>query len=283
MERIKKELKETEEFMKISEKLNSTIKGKNLLIHLDKNLKLIADLYDYKNFRKRLWFQYFSEIKDDDSGKLLFDIINKKYKELKENITKEKTDNSKWEQAVNIFNSRFSMPFKMEIENLEGAVFGEIPKAIFNFCKNIDEHCCLKENCLEKGDLVKKNKGQIINILSQGERRALYILNIIFDIEKFKKEIKENPDFKKLIIIDDIADSFDYKNKYAIVEYLKEFSEKKDNFKIIILTHNFDFFRFISKRLKIGKNKLEILKDKAGKINFIESTEDEPWQKWKKI
>ena len=73
-------------------------------------------------------------------------------------------------------------------------------------------------------------------------KKHLYILNILFEIEARKKECQ-----KTLFIIDDIADSFDYKNKYAIIQYLKEISEI-NFFKLIILTHNFDFFRTIHSR-----------------------------------
>jgi hypothetical protein len=48
----------------------------------------------------------------------------------------------------------------------------------------------------------------------------LYILNIIFEV---KARIKANQE--TIFIVDDIADSFDYKNKYAIIEYLKEILE----------------------------------------------------------
>lgn len=48
-----------------------------------------------------------------------------------------------------------------------------------------------------------------------------------------------------------IADSFDYKNKYAIVHYLKEMAEQK-NFRLLILTHNFDFFRTLESRKIVG-------------------------------
>ena len=81
-----------------------------------------------------------------------------------------------------------------------------------------------------------------MDILSSGERKANYILNIIFEVEVRKKDNKET-----LFIIDDIADSFDYKNKYAIIEYLQDMS-KIDAFSMIILTHNFDFFRTIESR-----------------------------------
>ena len=51
--------------------------------------------------------------------------------------------------------------------------------------------------------------------------------------------------------MDDISDSFDYQNKYAIVEYLKDLAEGySEKFKIILLTHNFDFYRTVTLRLK---------------------------------
>ena len=67
-----------------------------------------------------------------------------------------------------------------------------------------------------------------MQVLSNGEKRALYILNIIFEVEA-RKAAKQNT----LFVIDDIADSFDYKNKYAIIEYLKEVGEVA-NFRQII-------------------------------------------------
>lgn len=82
----------------------------------------------------------------------------------------------------------------------------------------------------------------LLTSLSQGEKKALYILNIIFEIEVRRKTGQET-----LFVVDDIADSFDYKNKYAIIQYLQEISEGP-GFRQIILTHNFDFFRTISSR-----------------------------------
>ncbi|MDF5933819.1 hypothetical protein P4126_10060 [Pseudomonas aeruginosa] len=68
------------------------------------------------------------------------------------------------------------------------------------------------------------------------------MLNILFEIEVRKKAKQET-----LIIVDDIADSFDYKNKYAIIQYLMDIAEDP-HFKQIILTHNFDFYRTIQSR-----------------------------------
>ena len=82
----------------------------------------------------------------------------------------------------------------------------------------------------------------LMQVLSTGEKRALYILNIIFEVEARKKAKQET-----VFVIDDIADSFDYKNKYAIIQYLKDIAEEP-YFNQIILTHNFDFFRTINSR-----------------------------------
>ncbi|MBE7446675.1 MAG: hypothetical protein HS132_16175 [Planctomycetia bacterium] len=85
-------------------------------------------------------------------------------------------------------------------------------------------------------------KSNLLQALSSGEKKALYILNIIFEVQARKEEKQET-----LFIVDDIADSFDYKNKYAIIQYLKEISEESIFYQII-LTHNFDFFRTVESR-----------------------------------
>ena len=91
----------------------------------------------------------------------------------------------------------------------------------------------------ERKDLERDN---LLEVLSTGEKKAFYILNIIFEIQ-----VRISSGQKTIMIIDDIADSFDYRNKYAIIQYLKDISEKK-NFRQLILTHNFDFFRTAQSR-----------------------------------
>jgi len=87
---------------------------------------------------------------------------------------------------------------------------------------------------------VERSRDDVKTTLSQGEKRALYLLNFIFDVEARKMGNLET-----LFILDDIADSFDYKNKHAIIQYLDDLTEV-DHFYQIILTHNFDFFRAIA-------------------------------------
>lgn len=89
--------------------------------------------------------------------------------------------------------------------------------------------------------------------MSKGEQRAFYILQLLFDVES---RVQLNQ--KTLLILDDIADSFDYKNKYAIIEYIKELHQNAV-FKLLILTHNFDFYRTVAKRLGLDRNRRCIL------------------------
>ena len=62
----------------------------------------------------------------------------------------------------------------------------------------------------------------LLDVLCQGEKKALYILNILFEVEVMKKVGQET-----LLVIDDIADSFDYRNKYAIIQYLRDMAKDK--------------------------------------------------------
>ncbi len=102
------------------------------------------------------------------------------------------------------------------------------------------------------------NQDELMKSLSTGEKRAFYVLNIIFEVEARKKAKQET-----IFVVDDIADSFDYKNKYAIIQYLKDIDEEP-YFKQIILTHNFDFFRTIESRFIPYLHCLMALKSSTG-------------------
>jgi hypothetical protein len=133
-----------------------------------------------------------------------------------------------WEEAIREFEIRFSnMPFSVDVENKADAVLNaKTPSIKFKY----------------KGKDIPRDK-LVEDVLSQGEKRAFYLLNVIFQIKSRKLENK-----RTLFIVDDIADSFDYRNKYAIVEYLKDLS-RVENFYVIVLTHNFDFFRTLRSRI----------------------------------
>ncbi|MEG1313110.1 MAG: hypothetical protein RSD40_02220 [Bacilli bacterium] len=260
IETIDNELKITPEFKKI-EKLLSDTKGIMLKDIIENNPYIVAYLKNNKlpKLKKNMWLSY---IKEEE---IKFNELKKSYKDLENDINNVNLDETSWKKALCIFKERFSVPYDMKITNLKSAIIGEnIPRVSFSFSKN------------GKSAEFSRTELESINVLSQGEQRSLYLLNIIFDIEKRRKD-----NLPTLFIIDDIADSFDYKNKYAIVEYLYDIAHN-DNFNLIILSHNFDFHRTISSRLNLNREKrLNAMETDEGLYLFEEKYQNQPFEAWK--
>ena len=223
---------------------------------------IVPELQDIQALERRVWIAYLTTMKPE-----YFDLI-KEYDSsqarLKEIVAKAEAEVTQWEGVISIFNQRFSVPFEVSIENKSDAVLGiEGPQIAFRF----------KD---ENGRVEKKlSREDLGNVLSHGERRALYILNIIFEVRA-----RSQGNIETFFIIDDIADSFDYKNKYAIVEYLWDMKQI-DYFHLIILSHNFDFHRIIKNRLSIyGDNKLIASKSPAFVSLNPDTLPDNPLSSW---
>lgn len=175
-------------------------------------------------FRKNLWAYY---IQTNADATNYITTYNESKDEIKSIEVAAAQAAPRWTKAVELFNDRFvDMPFTLSVANQTQAALGK-------------ENAKLKFTFEDGTDTVEWSRSEI-KTLSQGEKRALYLLNFIFEVEARKLATQET-----LFIIDDVADSFDYKNKHAIVQYLEDLS-KIDYFYQIILTHNFDFFRTLS-------------------------------------
>ena len=232
----------------IEEEKNAILTNKELRTRFDKFDKLIqknTNLRDFHNylldnefilpyfeniaaFKEAVWKSYF-KIKIDLYNSLIekYQKVEARRAEIEEEAKRESTQ---WHKVIDIFNSRFHVPFKINPENQIAVILGQESSLNLTFTFH------------DETDSVIVGKNELIRGLSTGEKKALYILNIIFEIETRKKSKKDT-----VFVIDDLADSFDYKNKYAIIEYLKENLEVP-HFHQIILTHNFDFFRTIESR-----------------------------------
>lgn len=226
------------------------------------NQTIIPQLSNLELLKEAFWKAYLAQYRD------AFDELMQEYEAGKkriDEITKlASAEATKWQDVINIFNRRFSVPFKVSIENKQDVILKSVtPNVSFEF----DD---------DNGDTVPIERNQLIDVLSNGEKRALYILNIIFEVEARKEA-----GIPTLFVVDDIADSFDYKNKYAIVEYLNDILNEGD-FKQIILTHNYDFYRTVWKRLELGGANYQVSKNGPA-IEFIkESMYRDPFEKWKK-
>lgn len=228
--------------------------------------KFIAKLDSAENLKKELWNYYFKQNEWDLNALLkLYDSWIKRLSQILEDAEKYE---SEWYITRKIFKERFYIDFSIEIENKRNVVVWRIPTANINF---------IYENSW-KPIIHTKDSLLWLKVLSWWEMRVMYLLYVIFEIELRKKLWGTH-----IIIIDDIADSFDYKNKYAIIEYLREISED-ENFKIIILTHNFDFYRTINSRLLIPCEKRLIPEIDWEKKVILQKfkIEKDPFQEWKK-
>ena len=209
--------------------------------------------------KKILWGSYIK------ANEVLFRDLCDKYHGLSDAIDAVAMDDTPWKHALDIFNQRFSVPFTMSVANLKGAIIGEsVPQVKFTFTNGTDQKT------------IDRSQLEELDTLSQGEKRALYLLNIIFDIEQLKASGRE-----VVLVIDDIADSFDYKNKYAIIEYLYELAQES-TFYLLILTHNFDFHRTVSSRLGLSRlNRLMADLNNAVLTLEQEHYQNQPFEYWR--
>lgn len=229
---------------KIHARLDNDVSLKNIRSSLAKNVQTqaLADLIEnlpitqvdellenlrperQADYRRDIWAHH---VQNSSDAANFIDLHDQTKEEIKTIEMTAAQAAPKWTEAVALFNDRFvDMPFSLSVANQTQAALGK-------------EKAKLKFTFKDGDDIVEWSRSEI-KTLSQGEKRALYLLNFIFEVEARSLVSQET-----LFIIDDVADSFDYKNKHAIVQYLEDL-DKNPNFFQIILTHNFDFFRTLA-------------------------------------
>lgn len=189
---------------------------------------LLPELENIDRFNERVWKSYL-KVNEGlyQEAVTRFRDAEKRKKEIQVAAAEQR---GQWEQVIDIFNDRFFVPFTLTAKNRTNVVLGLEPVAKLGFEFN------------EGAEHVSVEREDLLEVLSTGEKKALYILNVLFEVER-----RKNAPGETLFIVDDIADSFDYKNKYAIIQYLKDMAEEA-NFRLVMLTHNFDFFRTLESR-----------------------------------
>lgn len=253
----KEQVLNTKELKELFEKINKLIsKNKDTRafnMFLQNHPDVVVEYKDVELFKKKVWVKAFTGCET-----MLQDLLTE-YKKAQEALAelrkKAKEETTDWKKAIDLFAKRFYVPFSIEASNQEDVILNqELPsfKYIFSDARGKKE--------VAKEQLIK-------DVLSTGERRAYYILNMIFQILVAQQEGNE-----KLIVMDDISESFDYKNKYAIIEYISDIASfvnmsGQKTFKILILTHNFDFYRTLASRITKRGNSYIAFSDE-GQIKF---------------
>ena len=215
-------------FGSIESKLTKNIEGRRFWDYVSENQSILPELVNIDRFNERVWKSY---LKANEG--LYQEVVSRfrgaeiRKKEIQASAADQR---GQWEEVIEIFNSRFFVPFTLTAKNRTNVVLGLEPVAKLGF------------EFEDGNDRVDVERDDLLEVLSTGEKKALYILNVLFEVER-----RKNSPGETVFIVDDIADSFDYKNKYAIIQYLKDIADV-ESFRLIVLTHNFDFYRTLESR-----------------------------------
>lgn len=257
VEAEKQQISEDEElrkkFVVLEKELTKNIDTRAFYDYISDHVELLPELLNVGRFEERVWKSY---LKVHHSA---YEVVVDRYRDSekrKREIEKVAAEQStQWEEVIGIFNDRFFVPFTLTAKNRERVVLG------------LEKVLQLGFEFEDGGERASVEKGELLEVLSTGEKKALYILNVLFEVQARRNSGRET-----VFVIDDIADSFDYKNKYAIIQYLKEMSETAD-FRMVILTHNFDFYRTLESRfvpykqcLTVSKSSEEVTLEQASGI-----------------
>jgi len=255
-------------FEAIDKQLTKNTDLRRFRLCLEENQIVLTELANPESLRQKLWVAYL--IRAEKEYLELLEVFNKGKVKISEIIEKAKNERTRWAEVIGIFNERFSVPFVVRMDNQEDVILkSDAPSICFDF---------LEDEGNKDSNVTPIDEVALKEVLSHGEKRALYILNIIFEVEA-----RKDANQRTLFIVDDIADSFDYKNKYAIIEYLKDVSED-DGFQQIILSHNFDFYRTVSSRLHLERAS-RILASKTSEEVFLQEEiyqRSDPFSHWRK-
>src|ERR1035437_2154314 len=243
-EGISKDEELRKKFAEIEKLITKNANVRDFQNYLTDHAPLLSKLANIDGFKEEIWKSYF-KARFESYKDLVeqFQAAQERKQQIELAASKQRTQ---WEEVIEIFNDRFFVPFKLTVKNRVSVMLGNETMLSLGFT-------------FEDGaDNAPVEKATLMKVLSMGEKKALYVLNVIFEVQA---RIKTNQE--TLFIVDDIADSFDYKNKYAIIQYLQDIAGEPQ-FNLIMLTHNFDFFRTVKSRFVPYSHCLMALKTISG-------------------
>lgn len=215
-----------EEFSRLESALSSRKKSEKLRKILDDQPMISAFYSNLGKFEKDYLLSLFKE-----NEALFFEArkalmaVRRKRMAIAASATKSMTE---WEETIRTFNYRFHPKYEIKIDKEESAS-GNPPRISFVF-EGYQEHA--------------KTKEEISGILSSGELRAIFLLDVFYQSRQVLKTNKPS-----LLLYDDISDSFDYANKNCIMEYFNDLVKLNSKACLILLTHNFDFYRLFASKI----------------------------------
>src|SRR5262249_28980034 len=169
-EAITKDKELRKKFAELEKLITKNANVRDFQAYLVNNETLLPHLANIEKFKEEIWKSYLKariELYNDLLSK--FQAAEARKQTIVEEATKQRTQ---WEKVIEIFNQRFFVPFKVSARNRVAVILGDEPILSVQFI-------------FEDGkDNVTVEKATLLRALSQGEKKALYILNIIFEVER---------------------------------------------------------------------------------------------------
>ena len=150
----------------VQAQLDKNVELRSFRAYLMENMFIIPHLSNIEKFKEDviksyLWVHQSSYLELLD----IYEAVREQENAIFEAAANQRTQ---WEEVIDIFNSRFSVPFTLRVDNRVDVVAGKdrIMKLGFTY--------------EEGGDRQELERDKLLEYLSNGEKKAFYILNVIF-------------------------------------------------------------------------------------------------------
>lgn len=239
IDKISSDPKVIEESKELTKSIGISKEAESLKVSIQNNPLLVTQL---SIGRKGILFSYLKNSNIDFEHWL--SIVIKAKEELSKLLELAVTKKTRFENAIEIYKNRFHPCFDIKVIDKEETMLGlKVPTITFYHHRNPEYE--VSETVLN-------------NILSSGEKTTLNIL-------KFIVEYEANKSNDIFVVLDDIVETFDYSNRYAFIEYINDLV--KNEIPVIVLTHNFEFFRSLGKRID-GLRKSVAISNEKGEVDI---------------
>ena len=138
--------------------------------------EIIPALRDINALKVQTWLHCFSKLDIPFSD--YYNRISQYTTRIRALYEQASMQSERWQAVVDEFNRRFRVPFEVQIENKANYLLkDEAPNLSFKYTRGITSQ---QSATLKKDDLMES--------LSTGEKRALYLLYILFDLERIRQQ-----------------------------------------------------------------------------------------------
>ena len=155
-------------FAEIEKLIQKNVTVRDFEAYLQNHEELLTKFANMADFKQEVWKAYI-DTKFDLYKALLdkYQAAEARRKEIQEQANKERTQ---WEEVIDIFNSRFVVPFKLLAANKVDVILGQQELLSLGFIFS------------DGADQAPVDRTALLQTLSTGEKKALYVLNVLFEI-----------------------------------------------------------------------------------------------------